>query len=231
MIDEPGRVRRLLVLAAAAVALVAVSGGSVVLAGKNGTKPNSSDVAATTAPVAATTAPAAGQSNPFDAAVQALVEDGTINQAQAVALRQQIDAGTIDPLELVDTGVLTAAQMQAVETRLGAVKQSLGAAAGGTSPAASSSTSKTAVKEAADAAVQALVEDRTINQHQADVLRQQIDAGYMDEQKLVDGGVLTAAQMQAVLNRLLAVKESFASGAGSTAPSASKISKDPSTTK
>jgi len=147
MIDEPGRVRRLLVLAAAAVALVAVSGGSVVLAGNNGTKPNSSDVAATTAPVAATT------------------------------------------------------------------------------------TSTTALKEAADAAVQALVEDRTINQHQADVLRQQIDAGYMDEQKLVDGGVLTAAQMQAVLNRLLAVKESFASGAGSTAPSASKISKDPSTTK
>ena len=231
MIDEPGRERRLLVLAAAAVALVAVSGGSVVLAGNNGTKPNSSDVAATTAHVAATTAPAAGQSNPFDAAVQALVEDGTINQAQAVALRQQIDAGTIDPLELVDTGVLTAAQMQAVETRLGAVKQSLGAAAGGTSPSPSSSTSKTALKEAADAAVQALVEDRTINQHQADVLRQQIDAGYMDEQKLVDGGVLTAAQMQAVLNRLLAVKESFASGAGSTAPSASKISKDPSTTK
>jgi uncharacterized protein YaiL (DUF2058 family) len=224
MIDETGRVRRLLVLAAAAVALVAVSGGSVVLAGNNGTKPSSSDVAATTAPVAATTAPEAGQSNPFDAAVQALVEDGTINQAQAGALRRQIDAGTIDPLELVATGVLTAAQMQAVETRLGA-------AAGGTSSSASSSTSKTALKEAADAAVQALVEDGTINQHQADVLRQQIDAGYMDEQELVDGGVLTAAQMQAVLNRLLAVKESFASGAGSTPSSASKISKDPSSTK
>jgi polyhydroxyalkanoate synthesis regulator phasin len=231
MIDETGRVRRLLVLAAAAVALVAVSGGSVVLAGNNGTKPSSSDVAATTAPVAATTAPAAGQSNPFDAAVQALVEDGTINQAQAGALRRQIEAGTIDPLELVATGVLTAAQMQAVETRLGAVKQSLGAAAGGTSSSASSSTSKTALKEAADAAVQALVEDGTINQHQADVLRQQIDAGYMDEQELVDGGVLTAAQMQAVLNRLLAVKESFASGAGGTPSSASKISKDPSKTK
>jgi hypothetical protein len=231
MIDEPGRVRRLLVLAAAAVALVAVSGGSVVIAGNNGTKSSSLDVASTTAPVASTTAPAAGQSNPFDAAVEALVKDGTINQAQAGALRQQIDAGTIDPLELVDTGVLTAAQMQAVETRLGAVKQSLGAVAAGTSPPVSSSTSKAAVKEAADAAVQAFVEDGTINQHEADVLRQQIDAGYLDEQELVDGGVLTAAQMQAVLNQLIAVKESFASGASSTASSGSKTSKDPSTTK
>jgi hypothetical protein len=226
MIDDPGRVRRLLVLAAAAVALVAVSGGSVVLAGNNGTKPSSSNLAATTAPATATTAPATGQSNPFDAAVQALVEDGTINQAQADVLRQQIDAGTIEPL--VESGVLTAAQLQAVETRLGAVKQSLGAAARGASPSASTSTSNTAPKEAADAAVEALVEAGTINQHQAVVLRQQIDAGYMDEQQLVDGGVLTAAQMQAVRIRLIAVKESFASGAGSAAPAAKPGSKDPS---
>ena len=222
MTDDPGRLRRRLVLAAAAVALVAVSGGSVVLAGNSGTMPSSSDVAATTSPVTATTAPATDQSNPFDAAVQALIEDGTINQHQADVLRRQIDAGTIDPLELVDSGVLTAAQMQAVQARLGAVKQSLGAAARGTSPSASSSGSATAPKEAAEAAVQTLVADGTINQHQADVLREQIDAGYMDEQELVDGGVLTAAQMQAVLAKLIAVKESFASGAGSAASPASK---------
>jgi hypothetical protein len=141
MIDDPARVRRLLVLAAAAVALVAVSSGVVALAGNNGTKPSPSEVAATTVPVAATakrvaatTAPVADQRTPFEAAVQALVEDGTIDQAQADVLRRQIDAGGIDPQELIDNGVLTAAQMQAVQARLGSAKQSLAAAAASQDP-------------------------------------------------------------------------------------------------
>jgi hypothetical protein len=134
MIDDPQRVRRLLVLAAAAVTLVAVASGGVALAGNTGTKPSSSDLAATSAPVAATMAPAADQSNPFDTAIQALVEDGTINQQQADVLRQQIDAGSIDEQELVDSGTLTAAQMQAVQARFRAVKGSLAAAAASQEP-------------------------------------------------------------------------------------------------
>jgi hypothetical protein len=101
--------------------LVAVSSGTVALAGNSGAKPSSSDVAATTAP-------AAGQTNPFDAAIQALVEEGTIDQAQADVLRRQIDAGSIDEQELIDSGVLTPAQMQGVQARLTTVKQSMAAA-------------------------------------------------------------------------------------------------------
>jgi hypothetical protein len=129
MIDDPRRGRRLLGLGAAALALLAVGGGSVAFAGNHGTTPSSSDAAATAAPVAASTAPGAGQGDAFDAAVRALVEDGTINQQQADVLRRQIDAGSIDEQELVDNGTLSAAQMQAVQARLRAVKESLAAAA------------------------------------------------------------------------------------------------------
>jgi hypothetical protein len=54
------------------------------------------------------------------------------------------------------------------------------------------------------------------------VLRQQIDAGSIDEQQLIDSGVVTAAQMQAVQARLSAVKQSLAAGAASQVPSREK---------
>jgi hypothetical protein len=66
------------------------------------------------------------------------------------------------------------------------------------------------VQAAATAAVQGLVTDGTINQHQADVIVGQIDAGTVDDQQLVSSGVLTASQMSAVDNALIRVKESFA---------------------
>jgi hypothetical protein len=157
MTDHPERVRRRLFLAVAAVAvaLVAVTSGTAALAGNPVTKPSASDAAATTAPVR-------GESDPFVAAVQALVGDGTINQAQADVLRQQIDAGSIDEQQLIDSGVVTAAQMQAVQARLSAVKQSLAAGAASQVPSrekaqptdssADSDGAKRAEKEAAAAA-------------------------------------------------------------------------------
>jgi hypothetical protein len=143
MIKDPGRVRRLFVLGAGAVALLAIVSGSVALAGNGQSAPP-------TPVVAETTAPAAGQTDvkdAADAAVQALVEDGTISQEQADVLRQQIDAGSIDEQRLVDSGVLTAAQMEAVQIRLTAVKQSFAAGAGSMAPSASSSTSKAAQQD------------------------------------------------------------------------------------
>jgi hypothetical protein len=235
MFDDPGRVRRLLLLATVAVALVAVVSGSVVLARAAETKVSSR-------PVAATSSPTVGQGNPFEAALQALVDGGVINQHEADVLRHDIDAGSIDPQRLIEGGVLTAAQMEVVETRLDAVKQSLATDPDSTAPSASSATTKasqrnatraaaTAAHAAFDAAVQALVEDGTINQQQADVLRQHIDAGWLDEQALIDNGTLTAAQMQAVQVRLSGVKQSFASDSGSPAAPTSPVSKDPSKTK
>jgi hypothetical protein len=270
MIHDSGRARRLFVLGAAAVGLLAVTGGGAVLAGSDATTASSPTVAAaaspvpatdgpvaatatpvaatdapvtaTDAPVAATSAPATDQSNPFVAAVQALVADGTINQHQADVLNQDIEAGSINPQDLIDGGVLTAAQMQVVNARLGAVKRSLATGPDDNKSSAASETTKRAASDAAradeavtqaafDAAVQALVTDGAIDQAQADVLRQGIDAGSIDEQALIDNGTFTAAQMQAVRTRLSAVKESFASKSGDPASTAAPTSKDPSKTK
>jgi hypothetical protein len=66
----------------------------------------------------------------FDAAVQALVTDGTIDQAAADVLRHGIDAGSIDEQALIDNGTFTAAQMQAIRARLSAVKESLASRSG-----------------------------------------------------------------------------------------------------
>ena len=52
----------------------------------------------------------------------------------------------IDEQELIDGGTFTAAQMQAVQTRLSAVKQSFAAGAARTGPSASASTSKDSPK-------------------------------------------------------------------------------------
>ena len=66
------------------------------------------------------------------------------------------------------------------------------------------------VQAAAAAAIQGLVKDGTISQHQADVIDGQIDAGTVDDQQLVASGVITASQMSAVDNALIQVKRSFA---------------------
>jgi hypothetical protein len=73
--------------------------------------------------------------------------------------------------------------------------------------------------------VQALVDERTIDQHQASVLRQQIDAGSVDLEGLVQTGVLTTAQMQVVETHLRGVKESLAAGPATQPPDSSPTSK------
>ena len=60
------------------------------------------------------------------------------------------------------------------------------------------------------AAVAQLVQAGTINQYHANVLDAGIRAGSIDDSQLVANGTLTSAQMQAVENRLMAVKRSLA---------------------
>lgn len=62
---------------------------------------------------------------PFLAAVAQLVQAGTINESQARVLDAGIRAGRIDPGALVASGTLSSAQMQAIISRLGAVKRSI----------------------------------------------------------------------------------------------------------
>jgi hypothetical protein len=62
---------------------------------------------------------------PFLAAVAQLVQAGTIDQHQADILDSGIRSGSIDDQQLVSNGTLSSAQMQAVDARLRAVKESL----------------------------------------------------------------------------------------------------------
>jgi competence protein ComGC len=162
------------------------------------------------------------------AAIQGLVNDGTISQHQADVIDGQIDAGTVDDQQLVASGVITASQMSAIDNALIQVKQSFaGSQAGGgngnvASPAGKTGSSSAGtqaadarIQAAARAALQALVTAGTINQHQADAVESQVVAGSVDPNQLVSSGVLTASQMHAVNNALVQVKQSFATGSRS----------------
>ena len=56
------------------------------------------------------------------AALDRLVAAGTITTVQAAAIQRQADAGSIDPKQLVDGGVLSDAQMRAVAAAIDQVK-------------------------------------------------------------------------------------------------------------
>jgi hypothetical protein len=53
-----------------------------------------------------------------------LVATGTINQQQADAVQAQADAGSIDPKQLVASGVLSNPQMQTIGNRIDQLKRS-----------------------------------------------------------------------------------------------------------
>jgi hypothetical protein len=55
-----------------------------------------------------------------------LVGAGTIDQQQAKAVQAQADAGSIDPRQLVKSGVVTASQMRAIGERIDRLKRSYG---------------------------------------------------------------------------------------------------------
>jgi hypothetical protein len=59
-------------------------------------------------------------------AVRGLVREGTIDQYEAEVIDRQIDAGSVNPGELVARGVVSESQMRAVETVLAEVKRSFG---------------------------------------------------------------------------------------------------------
>ncbi len=63
----------------------------------------------------------------FPAAIAQLQQAGTINATQARTLDAGIESGSINPKQLVDDGVLTAAQMKTVNDRLVAIKMGLAA--------------------------------------------------------------------------------------------------------
>jgi hypothetical protein len=119
--------------AAAGLAVAAAIVGPAALADSGGNagaaaKAKAAGAPGTAAPHVAkqrgTPAPG-GVPHQFTDAIAQLVQAGTINAAQGRALDAQIETGSMDPQRMVSRGVLTAAQMAAVNDRLVAVKKSL----------------------------------------------------------------------------------------------------------
>ena len=145
MSDPTGRYTRLRYTAVGALAALAAAGGiagTVALAAKVGVNAhgqaavNSPKPAAPTAPGAAK-APASksgssaaqpGSSQPFQAAIQRLVADGTITPTEAQAIDSQIQSGSVSTQSLASTG-LTQSQLQAVQQALVNTKLALAASA------------------------------------------------------------------------------------------------------
>jgi hypothetical protein len=110
--------RRILMSVTIAIAVGTASAAGVALAGGDGgsTKPTS-----TTGGVVP-----GGISEAAHQALERLVANGTIRQAQADAVQAEVDAGSVDPKTLVDDGTVSDAQMHAIADIFDQVKQSYG---------------------------------------------------------------------------------------------------------
>ena len=105
---------------------------SAIAAGGQGSRPCVPSSAAASKLAAAATKPApapGGVPHQFLDAIAQLQQGGTITAAQARTLDAAIESGHIDPDKLVADGVVTAAQMKAVNDKLIAIKMSLAAQA------------------------------------------------------------------------------------------------------
>jgi hypothetical protein len=114
-------------LATAAIATIAAVGSvaGVSLAQGDGTK--SPAVTESTQKSQLPAGPAEGAILPgVHKALERLVANGTIDQHQADAVQQQAAAGSIDPKALVESGLVSDAQMRAIGDSLDQVKQAAG---------------------------------------------------------------------------------------------------------
>jgi hypothetical protein len=105
---------------------------SAIAAGGQGSRPCVPSPTAASKLAAAATKPApapGGVPHQFLDAIAQLQQAGTITAAQARTLDAAIESGHIDPDKLVADGVVTAAQMKAVNDKLIAIKMSLAAQA------------------------------------------------------------------------------------------------------
>jgi molybdopterin-guanine dinucleotide biosynthesis protein A len=103
-----------------AVAIGSVAGVSLAQGNRAGSTTN------TVAVRAAAPAQPGGILAGVHAILTRLVADGTIGRQQADAVQAQVDAGSIDPKQLVQSRVLSDAQMHAIGDRIDQLKEGHG---------------------------------------------------------------------------------------------------------
>jgi hypothetical protein len=206
--------RPVLGLLAGLAAAAAIIVPSVLASGKTPT-------AAKTAPSGATTSQdnsCAGAPDPaFTKAVAQLEQAGTIDSTQAKAIDAYLyQACSVDGLEpLVNNETITAAQAQAVNDALVHAKMSL---AGKTPPAGQAASQDNSCTGPPDpvftSAVAQLEQAGTIDSTQAQAIDAELQGCTFDLQHLVDSGIITTAQAQAVNDALVHAKMTLASAEG-----------------
>jgi hypothetical protein len=142
--QHPSSRRRWRAPAIGAVAGLAVAAAIVVPSAIAAGGQSAGSCAATksTRAIASSRAPAGGGASPFIAAVARLEQAGTIDASQARVIDADIQSGSIDPDKLVADGVVTAAQMKAVNDRLVAIKMGIAAQVHASNTTSSSGPSK-----------------------------------------------------------------------------------------
>jgi hypothetical protein len=112
--------RRRAVHATIAVLVGTASAAGVAFAGSSG-GPVADKGATPTVSTASAANPIASAAR---TALDRLVANGAIDQAQADTIEQQVEVGSVDPRALIDAGTVTQAQMQAVADALDQAKRS-----------------------------------------------------------------------------------------------------------
>jgi hypothetical protein len=149
-------------------------------------------------------------------ALERLVANGTLNQAQATAIQRQVVAGNVDPTALVAAGTVNQTQMHAVANALGQVKRSFVGASGnhpaGKTVAAPDNGARApaVIVRRVRTALQGVVASGTIDQAQAATILHLVTTGFVDTRALVANGTVNQAQMRAVQHALVQVKLSAA---------------------
>jgi hypothetical protein len=113
--------RRVAAHATIAVLVGTATAAGVAFAGSNGGRPVAGKGSAPSASAALAPDQIASAAR---TALDRLVANGTIDQAQADTIEQQVEAGSVDPRALIDARTVNQAQMQAVADALNQAKRS-----------------------------------------------------------------------------------------------------------
>ncbi|MGN6378450.1 MAG: hypothetical protein ACTHNU_05820 [Gaiellales bacterium] len=206
------KTRRLAAPAAVAVLVATATVAGVAYAASGHSHPAKSPVPAAGNRASDATAHAART------ALQRLVANGTIDQAQADAIERQVVAGSVDPAALVAAGRVNQTQMLAVAHALDQVKRSMAGSSGDrraghkVGAPGSGAHAPAAIVRAVHTALQRLVANGTIDQAQAATIEHLVATGSVDPGTLVANGTVTQAQMGAVQHALVQVKLAAAPG-------------------